>query len=277
MKLFIFMALMMSVHAHATVGNRFKKVIWIVFENTDYKTALAQPDFNAISKQGVLLTNLLALIHPSQGNYINMMAGSNYSVKLDSNVDLNVNHLGDLLEKKGLDWRVYAESYPGKCFTGARSGTYVRKHNPFISFTNVSKNPERCKKIESSDLFAQDLANDHLPEFTMYIPDLKNDGHDTGADYSGKWLSSKFGSLFASAHKMKDLLVVITFDESKSYTGNNQVFTVLLGGSIIPGSSNSQAVGHPAILKLIEDEFAIGSLDKNDKSSPALTGFWKNR
>lgn len=276
MKRSILVALIMCAHIKTASASHFKKVVWMVFENTDYQTAMKQPDFNRLTKQGVLFTNLLAQVHPSQGNYINMMAGSNYGVRTDSNVDLNVRHLGDLLEEKGMDWHVYAEEYPGNCFTQSRSGNYVRKHNPFISFTNVSKNSERCKKIESADLFAQDLSSDSLPEFTMYIPNMKNDGHDTGADFAGKWLTSKLGHVFSSPEKMKETLFVITFDESESYANSNQVFTVILGSSVIPGSMNNQAIGHPALLKLIEDELGLGNLGKDDSTAPNLTNIWKD-
>ena len=59
--------------------------------------------------------------------------------------DLTAPSLADQLEAAGFSWRVYAENYPGGCFTGPTSldgadgkGDYRRKHNPAISFTAIS-------------------------------------------------------------------------------------------------------------------------------------------
>lgn len=260
--------------ASVAVGNRFKKVIWVVFENTNYQNALRQPDFASLAKQGVLFTNLSAEVHPSEGNYVAMIAGSNYGIASDANIDLSGNHLGDLLERSNKDWKVYAEDYPGSCFTGKISGNYVRKHNPFMSFLNVSTDNMRCQKIQSADRFDQDLVGNALPEFTMYIPNLKNDGHDTGVDFAGKYLTKRFNQLLNSPQLQQDTLFVVTFDESGSGP-TNQIYTVLIGSSVLAGVQNNQAISHTALLKLIEDEFQLGNLSKGDLTSPSLTGIWK--
>ena len=256
-------------------GSHFKKVVWLVFENESYKPVIQQADFAALAKQGVLLTQMMAETHPSQGNYIAMIAGSTLGVKNDKNVDLSETHIGDLLEKKGMQWRVYAEDFPGNCFTGATSGRYARKHVPFISFKNVSQNPKRCAQIENSNRFFDDLKNGSLPEFSMYIPNLDNDGHDTGLDFAGKWLTSKFGALFSKPEALKDTLFIVTFDEAATLSFKNQIYTVLIGSNVQPGIQNSQSLDHPALLKMIEDEFALGSLGRSDAQAPAVTGIWK--
>lgn len=260
----------------ANVGQRFKRVVLIVLENTDYDKALKQPNLANYAKQGGLLTNMLALTHPSQGNYIALIAGDTLGVRGDGNIDLSQSHLGDLLESKGLDWRVYAEGYPGNCFTGSTSGKYARKHNPFISFLNVSKNPKRCAKIGNINDFDRDLQSGTLPAYSLYVPDINSDGHDTGVDYAGKWLDKKFSSIFSNQALMRDTLFVITFDESGSYFGANRVYTVLLGPSVIPGSKNQQNLTHVDLLKMVEDEFALGNLGRKDKNGSEISGIWAN-
>jgi len=274
--LIVLLASLQFASASSEIGNRFKKVLWIVFENTNYKEAIQQPDFANALKHGALFTNLTAERHPSQGNYIAMIAGSTLGVRGDGLVNLDGTHIGDLLEKSGRDWRVYAEDYPGNCFTGKKSGKYVRKHNPFISFKNVNKDPQRCAKIESSENFDRDLANNDLPDYSMYIPDMDNDGHDTDVEFAGKYLSKRFGKVMELAKNSKDFLFVITFDESEFFDSSNQIFTVLIGGSIIPGSTNNQKVDHVALLKLIEEEFSLGAIGtREEASAPSITGIWK--
>lgn len=274
--LIILACLQFNANASLAVGNRFKKVIWVVFENTNYKEALKQPDFANAAKLGALFTNLKAEDHPSQGNYIAMIAGSRHGVGNDNSTDIDGSHLGDLLEKSGRDWRVYAEDYPGNCFTGKKSGNYVRKHNPFMSFLNVTRDPQRCAKIESSEHFDQDFAGNNLPDYSMYIPDMNNDGHDTGIKYAGKYLRERFGKIMTSVRDSSDLLMVITFDESNMFDSSNKIFTVIIGGSVVPGSKYNESADHVALLKLIEEEFSLGSLGTTEEvSSPLITGIWK--
>jgi hypothetical protein len=261
--------------AELPVGQRFKKVIWVIFENTNYDAALAQPDFMRVAGQGALLTQMAAETHPSQPNYIAMIAGSTLGVRSNKNVNLSESHVGDLLEKAGLDWKAYAEDYPGNCFLGAESGLYARKHVPFLSFTNVTKSASRCQKIVSASSFATDFQAGHLPAFSMYIPNLKNDGHDTNIDYAGKWLTAKFGNVFKSPASLQDTLFVVTFDENHKGS-SNQIFTVLLGGSVTPGIRNGQALNHVALLKMVQDEFNLGNQGREDLTAPAITGIWRS-
>ncbi|MEA9357839.1 alkaline phosphatase family protein [Bacteriovorax sp. PP10] len=258
-----------------STGDHFKKVVWVVFENMDYEKALAQADFSALTKNSVLLTNLTAEAHPSQGNYIAMIAGSKLNVTNDSVVNLQDTHVGDLLEKAHMKWKVYAENYPGKCFIGKSSGPYARRHVPFMSFLDVTQDSARCLNIEDETNFFSDYNSGGLPEFSMYIPNVKNDGHDTGVDFAGKWLNKTFGSLISNPSKLGDVLFIITFDESGGTSKTNQVYTVLVGAKIKAGTQNTQPMNHTALLKMIEDEFGIGNLGREDAKAPVIEGIWK--
>ncbi|MGZ3724367.1 MAG: alkaline phosphatase family protein [Pseudobdellovibrio sp.] len=259
--------------AKAQTFQHFKKVVWLVFENENYDNAMKQPDFARVAKLGAYFSNYTAETHPSQGNYITMIAGSSFGVVSDKNVDLNATHVGDLLEKANLDWRVYAENFPGNCYTGAQSGNYVRKHVPFLSFTNVSRDQARCAKIKTNATFNDDLANGKLAEFNMYIPNIKNDGHDTGLDVAGKWLTAQFGNIFSNPALTKDVLFIVTFDED-DHNENNHIYTALIGGQVKQGAQIDSPVGHPALLKMIEDEYGIGTLGREDSKAPPIQGLW---
>ncbi|MDG0817217.1 alkaline phosphatase family protein [Bdellovibrio svalbardensis] len=255
-------------------GPYFQKVIWVVLENTDYASAMAQADFARLAQMGASFQNFNGESHPSQANYIAMIAGDTMGVRGDGNADISGKHLGDLLEAAGKDWRVYAEDYPGNCFTGATRGNYARKHNPFISFTNVSKDSERCKKIVPADQFDSDFEHQQLSEFSMYIPNLRDDGHNTGVEYAGKWFSKKFANLLNSPDGLRDTLLVVTFDESESRL-TNKIYTVLLGENIQAGIQIPQAHNHISLLKLIEDQLQLGNLGRADLTAPPIMGLWK--
>ena len=94
----------------------FKKVMIVVLENADYDEALRQPFLKQLSQEGAAFTQFYAETHPSQPNYIAMISGSTQGVFSDGNVDLDAQHVGDLLEAAGKSWKVYAEDFPGAWF-----------------------------------------------------------------------------------------------------------------------------------------------------------------
>lgn len=272
-RIFLILVLgLLSLNAFAVP--HFQKVMIIVFENTDFGEALKQPYFNSLMKEGSLLTNYHALTHPSQGNYISMISGSLLGVRDDKPVDLPGNHIGDLLEEAGKTWKVYAEDYPGNCFLGKSYGKYARKHVPFLSFTNVQENPSRCANIVNANEFITDAKSRNLPDYSMYIPNLDNDGHDTGVGYGGEWLRTHMDQFLHSSQFPEDLLVVITFDES-SHNLDNKIYMLLWGKTIVAGSKSDTNYNHYNLLRTIEDNLKLGSLKRNDFTSVPFDGIWK--
>jgi len=266
--------LLVTLSAHQAMAEaKFQKVLTIIFENTDYKKALSQPYFSELAQNGALLENYYAVTHPSQGNYIALTSGSIQGVTNDSNVNLDVTHIGDLLEAQGRTWKTYAEDFPGNCYLKSSKGSYARKHVPFISYTNVQSNPTRCDLIQDQKSFDNDVQNQSLPNYSFYVPNLKNDGHDTGVSYADKWLKTKFGNLFKDPQFMSGMLVIITFDEGSN--SKNQVYTVLLGDSVKSGVKSSTTYNHYSLLRLIEDEWGLGNLGLNDQSATQISGIWK--
>jgi phosphatidylinositol-3-phosphatase len=103
---------------------------------------------------------------------------------------------------------------------------------------------------------------------------MDNDGHDKGDAFAASWLQKNFATRFANPQFLKETLVVITFDESGKSPGNH-IFTVLLGDSVIPGSTSSQSMNNVGLLRTVEDEFNLGTLKRLDSSASALQGIWK--
>ncbi len=254
-------------------GSKFQKVFIVVLENTDYSEAIKQPFLKELAGRGAIFTNFHAEIHPSQGNYIAMTSGSTYNINHDRKVTLAVPNISDLLEKNGLTWKVYAEKYPGNCFLGMSKGSYVRKHVPFLSYENIQTDEKRCANIVNADLFKTDFENNNLANYSFYVPDLKNDGHDTGIGYADKWLEGKFRNLLTDPKFMKDMLFVVTLDESEGGS-SNLIYTAFYGDSVIPGSINNSAHNHYSILKLLEDSWGLDNLGKNDVTAAPILDIW---
>jgi acid phosphatase len=272
-KIIVSLSLFLSINANCFAGNNFNKVLYIVFENVEFSRTITQPYFNQLKNDGALLTNFNAAIHPSQGNYVAMVAGSTYNVNHDNVILLNERHLGDLLEEAKKDWRLYAEDYPGNCFKGKTSQLYAQKHIPFMLFSNVQTNPARCSKIVNSSQFFTDLQNNNLKEFSMYVPNLKNDGHNTGVAFADVWFKNTFDKILHSPTFPKDLLVVVTFDEGT--TPINHIYTLLMGANVKPRITSDKAYNFYSLLRTIEDELGLGSLNKNDMTALKIEDVWK--
>jgi hypothetical protein len=266
--------LLASLVTQAQAGPRFERVVHIVFENADLDEALAQPAFATLARSGAWLQDFRGITHPSQPNYIAMIAGSTMGVKLDGNVDLEGRHLGDLLREKGMSWKAYAQGYPGNCFLGKRLGNYVRKHVPFLSFKSVQNNPVECARVVPSEQFFEDVKRKELPEYSMFIPDLVDDGHDTDARHAANWFGATFGRILNDVELVRKTLFIVTYDESESYIGPNRIYTVLFGANVIPGSRISTRTDHYSILRMVQEGFGLGSLGKEDARADAIRGVW---
>lgn len=281
MKSFLLLTVLLnlSLSARATTHDRspaprFKKVFIIVLENTGLseanKTAYLAKTLGPL---GATFSNFHGEGHPSQGNYIAMTAGSTLGVSGDGSVNLNAQHIGNLLEAKGMTWKAYAEGYPGSCFTGGSKGKYARKHVPFISYTNVSKNAQECAKIVNSSQLALDVKNGTLPDYSFYVPDLNNDGHDTSVAFASDWLNKNFSGYLKDPNFMKDMLFVVTFDEDDG-TDVNSIFTLFYGPSVKPNVVESSRYDHYSLLRTIEDEWGLGTLGLLDAKAAPITAIF---
>lgn len=255
-----------------TFASSDRRVVVIVLENTDYNHALQEPAFKALANQGATFTQFSAIATVSQPNYIALTAGDTYGITTNKPFDLNVSHIGDLLEERGMDWRAFGDDYPGDgkagdCFTQRQYGRYVRKHFPFISFRNVSLNPSRCAKLVNAAQFDKYVSEGRLPAFSLYTPNMDNDGHDTGVKFAAQWISKRLFPLM-NTDEGKKITWIFTFDESigRDY----HILTLVVGPRIAPGSLIKEKYNHYSLLRSFEEMWDLGSLQKNDSKATAI-------
>ncbi|CAN5623680.1 alkaline phosphatase family protein [soil metagenome] len=256
----------------APAVSHFDRAIFVIFENTNYAVAMKQPFFAQLANNGAQFTNFMAQTHPSQANYIAMTSGSRNGVIDDRTVDVNSTNIVDLLESKGLTWKVYAEAYPGNCFAGKSSGDYVRKHNPFISYNNIRGNSIRCANIVDASEFDRDLRNGTLPNYSFYVPGMKNDGHNTGVAFANNWYDKAFSPMLNDSKFMKNTILITTFDESSGGL-KNQIYTTIVGGPVKQGSY-ADALTHYSLLRLMEENWSLGSLGREDATATVIPNIW---
>ncbi len=262
------------------------KIVLVVFENVNEEDTIKQPTFKEIALHSAYFNNFYAVARPSLPNYIAITAGSTFGIKSDAKINLTQTSLVNLLDNKKLSWKVYAENYPENkgCFLDDHSddGLYARNHNPFISYTYVSENPNRCKQIVNGQAhFKQDIAQNKLPHFSMYIPNIINNGHKNGIQDAEKWLKEYLYPIMKSdAIKQENVLFILTFDEgNKNPTDpkyiENKVYTAFYGPMINPNVINTHYDFYN-LLRTIEDIWQLGTLDRNDKTATAINPvIWK--
>jgi hypothetical protein len=251
-----------------------RRVFVVVLENEDLEPALLQPYLTSLAERGALLLNYSAITHPSYPNYIALVAGSTHGIIGSDQVTLNVPHLGDLLDARGVSWKMYAEGYPGGCFLGVAAGSYVRRHVPFLSFADVQLDPSRCARIVPAAQLDADLQNHELPRFALYVPDLNHDGHDTSVAFADASLRTRFEPLLADPNFSAGLLFIVVFDEGRS-GGPNRVYCSFSGAGIRPGSVSFAPYDHYDLLRTIEEIFHTGTLHQFDEAAEVISGVWR--
>jgi hypothetical protein len=272
-------------------GKHFARVLIVVLENQDYRSAIKDPYLSQLARKGANFTNFRALSHPSYPNYLGMIAGSSFGVQSDRQInfpdDDGHRTIADLL-----DWRCYAENYPEspKPFLGDR-GRYARKHVPFLSFEKiqregafnlVSVDPQDAHNrfVQDIENFKRDTESDPLPRYMFYTPNLDDDGHDPaispsmGLKKASRWLNTFLDGWMRLDDKLEGTLVVVTFDESQGDEDTNQIYTIFLGDMVKPGDYNTPH-NHFSVLKTVEDNFGLPPLNDGDRNAQAITEVWK--
>ncbi|KAI5241204.1 phosphoesterase-domain-containing protein [Aureobasidium subglaciale] len=276
-------------HVKGKVFDRFV-VIWL--ENTDYDKAAGDPNLAWLAKKGITLSNYFGVTHPSEPNYVAAIGGDNFGMDNDNfnQIPGNVSSLIDLLEDKGVSWGQYQEDMPYSGFEGmawvnqkTKANDYVRKHNPAVIY-NSNTTPERLAKNKNLTQFYSDLEAKKLPQWMVVTsqisiiglsltsskfitPNMTSDGHDTSVTTAGTWTRNFLEPLLDDKHFMKDTLVLVTFDESHTYTLQNRVFSILLGDAVPKNLINTVDSGfynHYSEISTVEANWDLHTLGRWD-------------
>jgi len=212
-------------------------VFVIVMENHDHSQIVRSPFAPYINgtllKMGVDAAGYHdSYVHPSEPNYIWMVAGENFGILNDndpgpSNVISSQSHLADQIEAAGLTWKSYQESMGAPCGLNSH-GLYAVKHNPFAYFGDVNgwngstfDPPARCgEHIVDYTQFDADLASGNLPDYVFITPNLIHDMHD-GSVYDGdQWLSREVPKILDSDKYKNGGVLFLLWDEGDGQSDN---------------------------------------------------------
>jgi acid phosphatase len=241
-------------------------VVVIVMENKEAGTVLGSaPYLASLARRGGVATRSYGVRHPSLPNYLALTSGSTHGITTDcTSCHVGGRNLVDQLQAAHLSWKAYLEDLPSPCFTGASAGGYAKKHNPFVYYDDVVRDPARCRRVQPFTRLAGDLRRGRLPTYAFIAPNLCDDTHDCPVGTGDRFLAHVAPALLRELGPHG--LIVVTWDEGDSDKGccggsrGGHITTVVAGPDVRAGAREVVPVDHYGVLRTIEDALGLGHL-----------------
>ena len=230
-------------------AGHLKHIFVIVLENHSKNSVIGDPNapyITSLANQYAVADQYYGVTHPSEPNYLALIAGSNFGLNADDpSKRFDEPNLVDQLEASGHSWGAYEESMPSVGYTGdfwpsSSNALYASKHNPFVLFNDIRNDPARLAHIKPYTSLAADLngSEQSIPDFSFIVPNQCHDMHGgvytqvaaDGSDGSPCPYGSTNDDANDAALKQKaDAFVqqaVQTITSSKAWSGNSAIFIV---------------------------------------------------
>ena len=242
-------------------------VVVVMEENHSYNEIIGSssaPYINSLANSGALFTQSFAVTHPGEPNYLAFFSGSTQGITDDSCPHtFGPPDLGGELIQAGLTFGGYSEDLPSIGSTVCTSGSYARKHNPWVNFTDVPS---------SDNLPFTSFPTDYstLPTISIVVPNQQNDMHDGTIQQGDTWLQQHINSYVQWANTNNSLLIV-TWDEDDGSQGN-QIATLFVGPMVRTGQY-SEHINHYNVLRTLEDMYGLPAAN-NSAGVSAIADCW---
>ena len=246
----------------------FSHVFVILFENHEYDEVIGNaeaPYFNTLARNYGLGTSYDGLIHPSLPNYMALTGGKKVFTTDCTGCTTPAASIADQVEQSGRTWRAYMEKMPAPCTT-TDSGTYAQKHNPFVHYSVILNDAQRCQShvIPKTPLLTH-LSSGDVANYTWITPDLCNDMHDCAVSVGDAWLNKYVTAILASPAWDANSVIFITFDEGTSTTGGGgRIPLIVVSPRTSAGTVVSAPYNHYNLLATIEEAWRLPRLGHAD-------------
>lgn len=204
-----------------------RHLVVVVEENHSYGDIVGNaeaPYFNALMRHGATFTDMYAVTHPSEPNYLALFSGSTHGLTGDPcPVTFRGPNLANQIRGAGFRFAGYSESLPYTGYLGCSSGSYVRRHAPWNQLSDV---PQRLNK----PLRAMPGDYRRLPAVSFVIPNLDHDMHDGTIGQADDWLRLHFSDYVQWA-RTHDSALLVTWDED-DHDESNHIPTFVVGAHV---------------------------------------------
>jgi hypothetical protein len=252
---------------------KVSKVLVIVEENHSLaQMQSGMPYLFSLAKQHAYANNHTATTHPSEPNYLALIAGSTMGDEGDHNPawQTSGSSVFGQAVAAGRSAKTYAESMTSSC-QQSDSGPYKVKHNPWASFRDERAS---CQAGDvpmgtpSSGAMHDDVASGNLPNVGMAVPNVCNDAHDCSLGTADTWLRSWLVPIMAAPDFQSGrLAVIVTADEDDRNSGNKVLTVVIHRNS--PARVVSAALNHYSLAGLYSDVTGTSRL-RNATTAPGF-------
>jgi hypothetical protein len=226
-------------------------VIVVIMENHSSTQVRTAPYTASLIAQSTSFSQSYGLTHPSQPNYMMLWSAASQGVTSDAcpppGSPYASENLGHACEAAGLTWKAYSENLPAAASTACTaSGTlYTRKHDPWVSFSNLT----HANEVPFTQL-ATDIAGGALPDLAFVVPNNCDNTHDCPVATGDNWLASHLPAMISAVGA--NGIVILTWDED-DYASGNSILTVFAGPLVKTNYVSSQVVTHYSMVRTICD------------------------
>ena len=243
-------------------------VVVVMLENKRYDAVVGHkktPWVTSLAERWASMTRFYAETHPSQPNYLALFSGSSQGVT-DNNCPHNLGarpNLGRQLIDAGFTFTGFSEDLPSAGWTGCASKGYVRRHVPWVDFSNVP-----AASHQPFTAFPRNYAK--LPTLAFIVPNLCHDMHDCPKQQADTWLRKEFAPYitWATTHNS---LFILTFDEDNKTDGNH-IATIIAGARVKPGQY-APRLDHYYVLRTLQEMYGLKPTGLSAHRQP-LRGLW---
>jgi len=271
-----------ALQAPASQVPAFDHVFVVMMENTDYSEVIGDtadaPFINSLTNQGTLLTNYSGVYHPSDENYLSIAGGNTFvqGAIYYPNIKVTARNIADDIEAAGKTWKAYEQGMGTPCNTSNNNDSYYQPDDaPFVNFTDILGNPARCAAhlFDTTQLTADLQSASTTPHFAWiaaddyYDGEASGNGSSTSLQVQNGWLQQTLQPILNSpAWTQQRSLLILTWDESASSTGNH-VATIVLGspGTVQAGATSTTSYNHYSTGRTVENALGIAPLTDNDQ------------
>ncbi len=180
------------------------------------------------------------------------------------------------LDKRGLSWKVYADSLPYAGYMGVESGNYVKRHNPAPWYSDVANHPSKQENMVPFTEFAKDLADRKLPGYSLIIPNLMHDAHNGTLAMADAWLKQYIRPVLDSPYFKPggSAVMFVTFDNGNG-DQQGQVFTAVIGPNVIRGIKVDKEFHHQSTLRTMMELLGFKQFPGAAATAAPMNEFFK--
>jgi phosphatidylinositol-3-phosphatase len=194
--------------------------VWVIAEENHSLEEVVgnskMPYYNHLIHEYGLATQFYANQHSSLPALMWFVAGAAVT---GNNNTVSCSHDNDnvvrQLLKQGYTWRSYQQNLPSAGYQGLYGGSYYRRHNPLIDFTDVCPGTGQERNSVPYSQMEKDFAKGDVVNYAYITPDIDEDAHNGTLEAADQWLQSNLPAILARPEfgPGGDGIIFIVWDE----------------------------------------------------------------